>query len=223
MTAICILGASLRDAAWTDFATLRCARAYERVAPFYDLLDGPYEYLWKRRLRADVLGRTRGRILDAAVGTGKNMPFYPPGSQVVGIDISAAMLDRARQRAARLGVAVDLLKRDMAETGLPDASFDSIVAAFVFCCIPDERKPAALRELRRLVDGDGRIFLLDYTKPSAPAWRAYMRLMAPWLRFMFSARYDSGLELHFAPAGLRIEESREFMGGGVILHVLSPT
>lgn len=212
----------MRDVAWTDFATLRCARAYERVAPYYDLLDGPYEYLWKRRLRKEVLGRTRGRILDAAVGTGKNMPFYPPGSPVVGIDLSAAMLERARQRAGRLGLQVELLQRDMAETHLPDASFDSIVAAFVFCCIPEERKPAALRELRRLIAEGGRIYLLDYTKPSAPAWRAYMRLMAPWLRFMFSARYDSGLELHFPSAGLREEEVREFMGGGVVLHVLAP-
>ena len=213
----------MRDEVWPDFGTSRCVRAYDRVAPVYDLLDGPYEYLWKRRLRANVMGRTHGRILDAAIGTGKNMPFYPTGSDVVGIDISAAMLVRASQRAARLGLDVALLRHDLAETNLPDASFDSIVAAFVFCCIPDRRKPAALRELRRLLGKDGRIYLLDYTKPRGPALRAYMRVMAPWLRFMFSASYDNDIELHFESAGLQPEERREFMGGGVVLYVLRPS
>lgn len=212
----------MRDGVWPDFATLRCVRAYERVAPFYDYLDGPYEYLWKRRLRAQVFAGARGRILDAAIGTGKNMPFYPPGAEVVGLDISAGMLEKARRRAVRLGLDVALLRRDIADTGLPDAGFDAIVAAFVFCCIPEARKPAALRELRRLMAPGGKLYLLDYTMPSGPAQRAYMRLMTPWIQFMFSARYDSHLDLHFPSAGLRVEESREFFGGGVVLHVLAP-
>mgnify|MGYP001256629556 CR=1 FL=1 len=213
----------MRDEVFPDFGTLRCARAYERVAPFYDLLDGPYEYLWKRRLRSVVMARTHGRILDAAVGTGKNMPFYPPGSEVVGVDLSDAMLARARQRASRLGLDVTLLQRDLADTGLPDASFDSIVAAFVFCCIPDARKGTALRELRRLLAEGGRVYLLDYTKPRGPALRTYMRVMAPWLRFMFSASYDNYIEQHFTSAGLKLEEQRDFFGGGVVLYVLRPS
>jgi ubiquinone/menaquinone biosynthesis C-methylase UbiE len=195
-------------------------RAYERVAPFYDCLDGPYEYLWKGRLRRQVFAGVQGRILDAAIGTGKNMPFYPPGAEVVGLDISAGMLERARQRAARLGIEVTLLKRDIANTGLPDASFDAIVAAFVFCCVPEARKLVALRELRRLMTEDGKLFVLDYTTPSGPAQRAYMRLMTPWLKFMFSARYEGHLDIHFPSAGLRREETRKFFGGGVVLHLL---
>lgn len=212
----------MRDGVWPDFTSLGCARTYERVAPVYDLLDGPYEYLWKRRLRAEVFTRSRGWILDAAIGTGKNMPFYPDGAEVVGLDISRGMLNKARRRAARLGLDVTLLNRDIAETGLPDASFDTIVAAFVFCCIPEARKPAALRELRRVARAGATISLLDYRPPSTPALRTYMRLMAPWLQFMFAARYDSRLELHFASAGLEEEERREYFGGSVVLHVLRP-
>ncbi len=210
----------MRDSVWPDFATSRCVRAYERVAPFYDYLDGPYEYLWKRKLRAQMFEGARGRILDAATGTGKNMPFYPPGAEVVGLDISAGMLERARQRAERHGIQVALLQRDLAETGLPDACFDAIMAAFVFCCIPEPRKPVALRELRRLLAPGGKLYILDYTMPSGPAQRAYVRLMTPLLKFMFSARYDGHLELHFPSAGLRVAETREFFGGGVALHVL---
>ena len=212
----------MRDGVWPDLVQIRCARTYDRVAPIYDLLDGPYEHLWKRRLRAEMFAGARGRILDAAIGTGPNMRFYPPDAEVVGLDLSPAMLERARRRATRLGLEITLLNRDIAETGLPDASFDTIVAAFVFCCIPETRKVAALRELRRLARGSATICVLDYRLPSRPAPRAYVRLMAPWLQFMFAARYDSRLELHFPAAEVREEERREFFGGAVALHVLRP-
>lgn len=212
----------MRDDVWPDHSAVRCARTYDRVAPVYDLLDGPYEHLWKRRLRAQMFAGAHGRILDAAIGTGPNMPFYPAGAEVVGLDLSPAMLERARRRAARLGLDVALLNRDLADTGLSDDSFDTIVAAFVFCCIPEGRKTAGLRELRRVARPDARICVLDYRLPSAPALRAYVRLLAPWLRFMFAARYDSRLELYFPAAGLTEEERREFFGGAVALHVLRP-
>ena len=75
------------------------ARTYDRIAPLYDLLDGIYEHWWKRRLREQLFAHANGRILDVGVGTGCNIPFYPEGSKVVGIDMSERMLDRARERA----------------------------------------------------------------------------------------------------------------------------
>lgn len=212
----------MRDGVLTDLASLRCARTYERVAPIYDFLDGPYEFLWKRRLRAKMFARARGRILDAAIGTGKNMPFYPRGAEVVGLDLCPGMLEKARERATRLGIDIDLINCDMAETGLPDESFDTIVAAFVLCCIPQDRKPAALRELRRLARPGATISILDYRPPSDSAMRTYMQVMAPLLQLMFAARYDSRLEVYFPAAGLQEVDRQEFFGGGVVLHTLSP-
>jgi ubiquinone/menaquinone biosynthesis C-methylase UbiE len=199
-----------------------CAQTYGRIAPFYDLLDAPYEYLWKRRLRARVFARTSGRILDAGVGTGRNMAFYPPDSTVVAFDVSRQMLDQARQHAARLRRPVMLLERDISDTRLPDATFDSIVTTFVLCCLPPDRQREALRELRRLVSGTGTIQVLDYTLARQPALRAFMHLMGPWLKLMFSARYDSQPEAHFRHAGLAIVERHGFIGGGVVHYVLRP-
>ena len=58
---------------------------YQRIAPFYDLLDLPFEYGRYRRIRALLFEGLSGRLLDAGVGTGRNFPFYPPGASVVGI------------------------------------------------------------------------------------------------------------------------------------------
>ena len=65
---------------------------YQRIVPVYDLIDLPLEYGRYRRIRRLLFEGLSGRLLDAGVGTGRNFPFYPPGSAVVGIDISPAML-----------------------------------------------------------------------------------------------------------------------------------
>ena len=200
----------------------RCVDAYQRIAAIYDIIDMPYEYLWKRRLRRYLFARTSGRILDVGIGTGCNLPFYPAAAIVTGIDQSGAMLARARTRAAGLGREMTLLERGLPDTRLPSAGFDCVVASFIICCIPAGEQPAAFAELRRLAGREGRIFVLDYTLPTQPLLRAFMRATAPMIRTVFAARYDTDAERCFGPAGLRVEESRKFLGGAVTLHILAP-
>src|SRR5690242_13926251 len=71
---------------------------YQRIAPIYDLLDLPFEHCRYRRIRPLLFAGLSGRILDAGVGTGRNFPFYPADADVLGIDISPAMLERAEAR-----------------------------------------------------------------------------------------------------------------------------
>ena len=71
---------------------------YQRIAPFYDLLDLPFEHRRYRAIRPLLFEGLSGRVLDVGVGTGRNMPFYPPGAEIVGIDLSPKMLARAERR-----------------------------------------------------------------------------------------------------------------------------
>ncbi|HJZ42179.1 MAG TPA: class I SAM-dependent methyltransferase, partial [Hyphomicrobiaceae bacterium] len=103
---------------------------YERIAPFYDLLDLPFEFRRYRKIRPLLFQGLTGRILDAGVGTGRNIPFYPPGAEVVGIDISAAMLARAERRRLSLGADVQLRQMDVTQLEFPDQSFDAAIATF---------------------------------------------------------------------------------------------
>ena len=105
-----------------------------------------------------------GRILDVGVGTGCNIPFYPEGSKVVGIDMSERMLDRARERARELGRPMTLRPMNLLSLDFPDASFDTVSATFVLLCLPDELQEPALRELRRVTKPGGRVLLLDYRR-----------------------------------------------------------
>src|SRR5260370_20682611 len=75
---------------------------YERIAPFYDLLDRPFERRRYHALRPLLFQNLKGRLLDAGIGTGRNCAFYPPETIVSGIDTSPAMLARARRRCPTL-------------------------------------------------------------------------------------------------------------------------
>lgn len=197
-------------------------KTYDRIAPLYDVLDKAYEVGWKRRLRALVFEGTSGRILDAGAGTGCNMPLYPRGARVVAVDNSAPMLARARRRAERLGLDVDIQVRDLLATGFPDGHFDHVVATFVFCVLPEGLQLDALRELRRICKPGGTVRILDYTASRKAPARMWMKVVSPWLNFAFAARYTAGYEGCVAGAGLDVVESRHVLGDVVKLLVLRP-
>lgn len=181
---------------------------YQRIARAYDLLDLPFEYGRYRKIRPQVFDGLAGRILDAGVGTGRNFPFYPTGSQVVGIDLSPAMLARAERRLHAAAAPVELRQMDVTQLAFPDDHFDAAVATFLFCVLPDEFQVAALRELRRVVKPGGVIRCLEYTRPSGGLRRAITWLWEPWIRWAYGAGFDRNTEQKVPEAGLRLIETR---------------
>jgi phosphatidylethanolamine/phosphatidyl-N-methylethanolamine N-methyltransferase len=196
--------------------------AYDRIAPVYDLVDAVYERSWKYRLRRILFSHARGRLLDVGVGTGCNMPFYPPGSTVVGIDASRAMLEKARRRAGRLGLAVELHEMNLLALGFDDATFDTVAVTFVLLCLPDELQAPALAELRRVLKPDGRLLLLDYHRSTRTAVRWWTRVLSRWLRWAFAARFDPATERFVERSGLEVVERQSFLGDAVTMLVLRP-
>jgi ubiquinone/menaquinone biosynthesis C-methylase UbiE len=181
---------------------------YQRIAWAYDLLDLPFEYGRYRKIRPQMFRGMSGRILDAGVGTGRNFPFYPPGSSVVGIDLSPAMLARAQRRLPTAAATVELRRMDVTRLEFPDRSFDGAVATFLFCTLPDELQVAAMRELRRVVKPGGVIRCLEYTRPSGAFRRAMTRLWEPWVYWAYGATFDRQTERKAPEAGLQLFESR---------------
>jgi ubiquinone/menaquinone biosynthesis C-methylase UbiE len=140
-------------------------RRYQRIASVYDLLEWPFERFRYRLIRPQLFAGLSGRVLDAGVGTGRNIAFYPHGADVVGIDISPAMLARARQRRHETTASVALCRMDVTRLAFADNEFDGAVASFLFCVLPEELQLQGLRELRRVVKAGRPIRLLDYVRP----------------------------------------------------------
>lgn len=197
-------------------------RTYERIAPLYDLLDKGYEVAWKGRLRERVFAGTTGTILDAGAGTGCNIPYYPQGARVVAVDASPGMLARAEKRAEKLGRPVEFQVLDLAATGFPDASFDHIVATFVFCVLPEELQRPVMMEMQRILKPGGTLRILDYTQSRGAAARLWMKLVSPWLSYAFGARYTAGYESHLTGSGMTVLENRHVAGDFVKLLVAQP-
>lgn len=181
---------------------------YERIAPFYDVLDLPFECGRYRALRRGLFSGFSGRLLDAGVGTGRNFPFYPAGSSVLGIDLSPAMLARAERRRSRSPATVAVQAMDVTRLDLPDHTFDAAVATFLFCVLPDEQQAPALRELGRVVKPGGSIRLLEYVRPQGAVRRVVARLWEPWIAWAYGAGFDRRTEAHISDAGLEITEIR---------------
>lgn len=183
-------------------------KRYQRIAPIYDLLDLPFEYGRYRRIRRLLFQGLSGRLLDAGVGTGRNFPFYPPGSTVVGIDISPAMLARAERRRKSAAAEVELRQMDVTRLDFADRTFDGAVATFLFCVLPDELQVPALKELGRVVKTGGPVRLLEYVRPQQIVRRALARLWEPWIAWAYGASFDRRTEQHVPEAGLALVDAR---------------
>ena len=182
---------------------------YQRIAPLYDLIDFPFEYTRYRRIRPMLFQGLSGRVLDAGVGTGRNFPFYPPGAEVVGIDISPAMLARAEQRRHSSAASdVQLQQMDVTDLRFPDRSFDAAVATFLFCTLPDELQVPALEELSRVLKPGGMVRLLEYTRPRGIVRRLLTRIWEPWVAAAYGASFDRRTEEHVPEAGLEPIDTR---------------
>jgi ubiquinone/menaquinone biosynthesis C-methylase UbiE len=161
-----------------------------------------------------------GRLLDAGVGTGRNFPFYPANSTVVGIDFSPAMLARARRRVRSSSVPIELSQMDVTRLDFPGGTFDAAVATFLFCVLPDEQQVPALRELGRVVKPGGYVRLLEYIRPQGTVRRIVSRLWEPWIAWAYGASFDRQTEKRVPEAALELIEARFVVADLIKLLVL---
>src|SRR5487761_1082264 len=144
----------------------RQKRVWDKSAPGYDKQIACFERNWFSGGREWLGERAHGRVLEVAIGTGRNLPHYPANAAVTGIELSPAMLAIARQRAAGIGRDADLLEGDAEHLPSGDASFDTVVCALSLCTIPD---PAtAISEMKRVLVQGGRLLLLDHIASTWP-------------------------------------------------------
>ena len=143
-----------------DLATAGVAAAYDRWAPVYDLVFGKVFTQGRRdAIIAAEAFAPGGRMLEVGVGTGISLPQYQATTRLVGIDISAAMLQRACARKRNLGLAnvESLIVMDAEAMRFDDNEFDVVVAQYLITSCPDPE--AALNEFVRVVKPGGEIII----------------------------------------------------------------
>ena len=136
-------------------------RAYERLAPLYDRLFGQVLEPGRQAMAEAAAALRPAALLEVGVGTGLTLAGYPPETRVVGIDVSAPMLERAEERAAAMPAReIRLELMDAERMDFRDDSFDCVTVPYVLSVTPD---PARLvREIRRVCKPDGVILGVNH-------------------------------------------------------------
>ena len=193
--------------------TQRQLRSWRRQAAKYDRKVGRAEQTMLAGSREWVGARAHGRVLEVAVGTGRDLPYYSAGIELTGIDLSPEMLAIARARADEQGITAELREGDAEALPFADATFDTVVCALALCSIP--RPAAAVAEMARVVVPGGSVVLVDHTRSDRPLVYA-----GQWVieRFTIPVQGEHLTRRHrgeVEAAGLRIVEHERLRSGAV--------
>lgn len=191
----------------------RVERVYAALARVY---DGFFDWaLAPGRLRAvgKVPAGTDAQVLEIGVGTGLSLPHYPADCRVLGVDISPAMLERARRRVEQLGHdGIRLRHMDARSLTLEDASFDWVLAPYVMSVVPDPER--VMSEMARVCRPGGTIVVVNRFGSRFPPMRWIERGLTPisqWLGF----RLDLQLERLTGTADISLERVERVNLGGL--------
>jgi demethylmenaquinone methyltransferase/2-methoxy-6-polyprenyl-1,4-benzoquinol methylase len=213
---------------------------YDEVATALSLFQDPR---WRRQMVAAVQAGPDDRVLDVACGTGlvSRALVERWGCHVVGLDQSAAMLGRARQKLAadpRLAERVTLTEGEAERLPFADREFDHLTFTYLLRYV--DEPAATLRELARVVKPGGRIASLEFCLPRGIwfwPWRLYTRILLPALgRLASRSWFEAGrflgpsiegfygsyplqrqLELWEAAGIVGVEAKPMSLGGGVVI------
>ena len=161
------------------------------------------------RYRRERFGDVDGRVLDVACGTGTNFRYLPADADLVGIDISPDMLEKAGAQLADLDVDGTLHQMDAQDLDFDDDSFDAVISALSTCTFPDPG--AALREMERVCKPGGTIRLVEHGRSAlGPVawyqdWRAdahYKKMGCRWAQEPRDVVADAGLSIEDTTTGL---------------------
>ncbi|MFB3852253.1 MAG: class I SAM-dependent methyltransferase [Vicinamibacterales bacterium] len=170
--------AARRRLSETPLEQASVGRVYEKLSSVYDFVFGPTLHLGRVQAIRRMRIKSGERLLEVGVGTGINIPLYPRDCHVTGIDFSAPMLQKARERVARKGLRnVSLYEMDAADLRFKDESFDTVFAPYLMTVVPDPIRVA--NEMRRVCKTGGRIVVLNHFRSDNPVMARLERMISP--------------------------------------------
>jgi len=192
---------------------------YNITAMFYDLLDYPWERIY-RQWRPWLLGDLRGKVLEAGVGTGRNFQYYHESVELTGVDLSDVMLRKAAKKAAKANCKIELLHDDASTLHLVDSNqYDWLISTFLCCVMPDEFQPMAVEQFARVLKPGGKFRLLEMVYSKNKAIRKRQDFFAAFVEKVYGARFDRKTVQYLEQSDELLITSKRFLKDDVYLLV----
>ena len=215
---------------------------FSGIASRYDLANRVLSFglcvLWRNRLIASVAKLNPQEVVDLATGSGDvamaMSQSLPATTKITGYDFCEPMLDIARRRAAQEKKSVEFLTGDCMKLPIADASCEAVTIAYGVRNF--EHRELGLKELARITQHNGTVFILEFSQPSKLFWPLHfihVRIISPILagiltgdfgayRYLGSSIADfpnaDGLVVELKKAGFSEVSYELFLCGTVALH-----
>jgi demethylmenaquinone methyltransferase/2-methoxy-6-polyprenyl-1,4-benzoquinol methylase len=178
---------------------------YDATAWFYDILDYPWERQY-RHWRPQLIGDIHGEVLEAGVGTGRNLKYYNSDVNLTAVDLCKAMVQRAKKRGKFAVCMLECLQEDATKmASIPSNHFDWIICTFLCCVLPEDLQVLVTRQFERVLKPGGKIRLLEMVYSKIPKFRKRQNFFAPFVEKIYGARFDRNtLEILQESSRLRI-------------------
>ncbi|RMF57853.1 MAG: class I SAM-dependent methyltransferase [Calditrichaeota bacterium] len=181
-----------------DNLTLNIKQRYNRISAIYDLMEKPME-VFAAKWRVDITSEVYGKVLEVGVGTGKNIPFYPPNIELTAIDFSPKMLQKARTKYEKTHPNVRFLEMDVQHLEFEDNSFDCVLTSCVFCSVPAPVE--GLKEIRRVCKPGGKIVMLEHVRSKNKWLGLLMDVLNPIPLYLYGANINRDTVENLKKAG----------------------
>jgi SAM-dependent methyltransferase len=192
-------------------------RGIEQIPWLYDACCALVERAGLSRWRRWLVSSAAGRVLDVGCGTGRNLPLYPGGVHVIGLEPSAAALARARGRAPD----VPLVQGDAQALPFRTGAFDTVVSGLVFCSVPDPAR--GLAEVKRVLRSGGTLRMLEHVRALGGLKALVQDRCQPlWTRLSGGCHWNRDTERTVEAAGFHIDAATRRARGDMRRFVARP-
>ncbi|PLR94474.1 class I SAM-dependent methyltransferase [Bacillus sp. T33-2] len=178
----------------------------------YDFAMKPLEGRKFNKIREELLGYARGRVLEIGSGTGINFPFYQGVEQVDAVEPNLSMIEKSKDRRKQASVPIHIHVRSAEKLNFDDQTFDTVVSTLVFCTIPDPVK--ALKEIKRVSKPQASILFFEHVKMEQPFLAKTQELLTPlWKKVCDGCHLNRNTLQTIKEAGFQVKTVKPYYKG----------
>lgn len=178
----------------------------------YDVAMKPLEKMHFERIRADLVRKAQGKVLEVGFGTGANFRYYHDVERVDAIEPNPAMSKQAHKRIQKTRIPIYTCQAKAEELPFEDNRFDTVVATLVFCTIPEPEK--ALQEIRRTCKAGAKILLFEHVKMDQKMMSKTQEALTPvWKKMCDGCHLNRDTLKLVEQSGLEVQKVTSYYGG----------